>query len=119
MPCSSSLATAQSPGSAYLQYPVVGLPSVLYSDDSLLDPVRPRDRAESIMLPDVNTPHENTGSPHQRRRQSSPLSTLERSFLENSRRKALNEVTKTRSRCHAGKEFLGYLSFHGILSKKA
>ena len=73
----------------------------------------------NVMLPDVNTPHENTGSPHQRRRQSSPLSTLERSFLENSRRKALNEVTKTRSRCHAGKEFLGYLSFHGILSKKA
>lgn len=38
------------PDLPYLQYPVVGLPSVLYSDDSLLDPVRPRDRAESITL---------------------------------------------------------------------
>ena len=75
----------------------------------------------NVMLPDVN-PTREYWSPHQRRRQSSPLSTLERSVSENSRRKALNEVTKTRigrSRCQAGKEFLRYLSFHGILSKKA
>ena len=38
------------PDLPYLQYPVVGLPSVPYSHDSLLDPVRPRDRAESILL---------------------------------------------------------------------